>query len=143
MALNEKLNPRKNRKITKFGNPKITIGGKQRDLREMIHENAKDTGIYEQIDKYGLNPIQEISVEEAVMDFTSIAGDLRTSLEKGMAAKQQWGQLPKEIRKEFNNDINEFMQNGAQWMANKHKEIMAKTETAKATTEVKENINVA
>lgn len=121
----EKMNPREKRKITKFGNPKIIMGGKQKDLRRMIEKNAEDTGIYEQIDKYGLNPIAEIPIEEAIQDFTQVAGDLRSSIERGMIAKQKWTELPKEIRKEFNNDINEFMINGFDWMQKQKEKITA------------------
>lgn len=124
----ESLNPRENRKKTKFGNPKIIMGGKQQDLRRMINENAKDTKIYEQIDKYGLNPISEPTVEEAITDWTQLAGNLRDSIEKGMEAKRQWGKLPKEIRQNFNNDINEFMVNGPNWMKQQYENMIKKNQ---------------
>lgn len=122
----EQMNPREKRKITKFGEPFIVMGGKKKNLRRMIEENAKDTGIYEQIDKYGLNPIQEIPIEETIQDYTQIAGDLRTSMEKGMEAKRKWSELPLEIRKEFNHDPNEFMKHGHDWMIQKFQKMEEK-----------------
>lgn len=113
--LMETKNPREQRVIQRFGDPKITIGGKKRDVRRMIEEASKDTRIYEQIDKYGLNPIQEINIEDTVNDFTELSTDLRGALEIGMAAKQQWKKLPREIRNQFDNDIERFTKEGANW----------------------------
>lgn len=113
--LMSKRNPREQRVIQTFGDPKITIGGKKRDVRRMIEEASKDTRIYEQIDKYGLNPIQETNIEDTVHDFTELTTDLRGALEIGMAAKQQWGKLPREIRNQFDNDIERFTKEGANW----------------------------
>lgn len=137
----EKMNPREKRKITKFGDPTIIMGGKKKNLRRMIEENARDTGIYEQIDKYGLNPIQEIPIEEAIQDFTEVAGDLRSSLERGMLAKQKWKELPREIRKEFDNDINTFMKNGFDWMQTQQEKITE--ENNRKTEEFKKAIMMA
>lgn len=118
LATAQKWNNRKNRVITKFGDPVMIKAGKRINIRDMIKENAVDTGIYEQIDKYGLNPIQEIPIEETVQDFTRMAGDLRTSLEKGKLARTMWGNLPREIRNEFDNDIERFTQEGTTWFNN-------------------------
>lgn len=113
-----KWNPRKNRVITKFGKPVMIKAGKRIDIRQMIKENAVDTGIYEQIEKYGLNPIQEIPIDETVQDYTEMASDLRTSLEKGKLARQMWANLPREIRNEFDNDIERFGAEGDAWFRN-------------------------
>jgi len=42
-----------------------------------------------------------------------------------MLAKQKRAEMPKEIRKEFNNDINDFMQNGYDWMQKQKEKIDA------------------
>lgn len=123
----DKTNPRKNRKITFFKKEIfIEMGGKKIDLRKMIHKNAEDTGIYEQIEKYGLNPIEKIDIDETVMDFTQIAGDLRSVIERGQLAREMFKRLPIEVRKEFNNDENLFMREGDAWMTKKHQEILEK-----------------
>ena len=118
-------NPRKNRKITNF--PKeimIELGGKKQDIRKMIKTNAEGTGIYEQIEMYGLNPIQPVEITEFVQDFTEMAGDLRTAIERGQLAKQMFRQLPIEVREEFNNDEDLFMRTGEDWINKKRDEFI-------------------
>lgn len=123
----EQTNPRENRKITHFEDEIfITIGGKKQNIRKMIKKASEDTGIYEQIEKYGINPEQQPEIEETVMDFTAMAGDLRTAIERGQLAKQMFKRLPIDVRKEFNNDENLFMRDGVAWMENKHKEYQKK-----------------
>ena len=127
----DKTNPRKNRKITVFGKPTIKMAGKELDLRKMIHKNAENTGIYEQIELYGLNPIQPISVEETVMDFTKVAGDLRSVIDKGLKAREMFKNLPIEVRQKFNNDPEQFMREGPSWLEEQHKQILKKQEEIK------------
>lgn len=127
----DKTNPRKNRKITVFGKPTIKMAGKEWDLRKMIHKNAENTGIYEQIELYGLNPIQRISVEETVMDFTKVTGDLRSVIDKGIKARELFKNLPLEIRQKFNHDPEKFMREGPTWLENQHKQILKKQEEIK------------
>lgn len=132
----DKTNPRKNRKITVFEKEIfINMGGKKIDIRKMIKKNAEDTGIYEQIEKYGINPIDKVSIEDVVMDFTTIAGDLRTAIEKGQLAKQMFKNLPMEVRKEFNNDENLFMQQGENWFTKKMTEIKEKQQPKQPATQ--------
>lgn len=140
---NKKWNDRKKRTITKFGEPIMIKAGKRINIRQMIEENSIDTRIYEQIDKYGMNPIQEIPIEETVQDYTELATDLRTSLDRGRLARKMWTNLPREIRNEFDNDIERFTTEGANWLSNKFEEITkAKLEAEKLTkqTEGKENV---
>ena len=133
----ETTNPRKNRKITNF--PKeilIELGGKKQDIRKMIKTNAEGTGIYEQIEMYGLNPIQPIEISEFVQDFTELSGDLRTAIERGQLAKQMFRQLPIEVREEFNNDEDLFMKTGESWINKKREDFMKaqqQTQTEGAT----------
>lgn len=123
----DNTNPRKNRKITHFADEiTITIGGKKQNIRKMIAKASEDTGIYEQIEKYGIDVNTPISVEETVMDFTEMAGDLRTVMEKGMLAKEMFKRLPLSVRKEFNNDEELFMREGVNWMNNQNKIIQEK-----------------
>lgn len=122
----DKTNPRKNRKITVFGKPTIKMAGKELDLRKMIHKNAENTGIYEQIELYGLNPIQPISIEETILDYTAVAGDLRSVMDKGIKARELFKNLPLEIRQKFNHDPEQFMREGPAWLEDQHKQILAK-----------------
>lgn len=129
----DNTNPRKNRKITHFDNEIfIEIGGKKQNIRKMIAKASEDTGIYEQIEKYGIDVNTPISVEETVMDFTEMAGDLRTVMEKGMLAKEMFKRLPLSVRKEFNNDENLFMTEGIDWMNKQNKIIQENIAKQKA-----------
>lgn len=129
-------NPRKNRKITHFENEiTITIGGKKQNIRKMIAKASEDTGIYEQIEKYGIDVNTQPTIEETVMDFTAIKGDLRTAIERGMAAKEMFKRLPINVRKEFNNDENLFMEQGVAWMDKKYQEFIEKQ---KATQKIQQ-----
>lgn len=130
-----KTNPRKNRKITVFGRPTIKMAGKELDMRKMIHKNAENTGIYEQIELYGLNPIQPISIEETVMDYTTISGDLRSVMDKGILARNLFRNLPLEVRQKFNHDPEQFMREGPAWLEEQHKQILKKQETLKQQTQ--------
>lgn len=127
----DKTNPRKNRKKTTFGKPTINMAGKELDLRKMIHKNAENTGIYEQIELYGLNPIQPISIEETVMDYTTVAGDLRSVMDKGFKARELFKNLPIDIRQKFNHDPEQFMREGPSWLENQHKQFIKKQEELK------------
>ena len=131
----DKTNPRKNRKITVFGKPTIKMAGKELDLRKMIHKNAENTGIYEQIELYGLNPIQPISIEETVMDYTAVAGDLRSVMDKGIKARELFKNLPLEIRQKFNHDPEQFMREGPAWLEDQHKQILKKNQELKQQIE--------
>lgn len=134
-------NNRINRIKTKFGDPVIIKAGKRIKIREMIEENSVDTRIYEQIDKYGMNPIQEIPIEDTIHDYTELAGDLRTSLERGKLARSMWQNLPREIRNEFDNDIERFTQEGHNWFTKKAKEI-AEAKKIQQEQIIKENEDV-
>lgn len=137
----DKTNPRKNRKITVFGKPTIKMAGKELDLRKMIHKNAENTGIYEQIELYGLNPIQPISIEETVMDYTEIAGDLRSVMDKGLKARELFKNLPLEIRQKFNHDPEQFMREGPAWLEDQHKQILKKQEELQQQQNPQEGVN--
>lgn len=127
----DNTNPRKNRKITHFADEiTIVIGGKKQNIRKMIAKASEDTGIYEQIEKYGIDVNTQPSIEETVMDFTAIKGDLRTAIERGMAAKEMFKRLPIDVRKEFNNDENLFMEQGVDWMNKVHQQIIEKQKAA-------------
>lgn len=97
----------------------------------MIAKASEDTGIYEQIEKYGIDVNTQPSIEETVMDFTALTqGGLRGAIEQGMKARDMFKNLPLDVRKEFNNDENLFMEQGVTWMKQKHQEFIAKQKAA-------------
>lgn len=129
---------------------KITKAGKTFKMYDSIQEANVDTDIYEVAKKYGMEGSEKESAEtymaknlsqisEEMQNYT----DLRSVLDKKIAAQNMWQELPIDIRKQFNNDMNEFMDNGPEWIKNlieKQKAEEAKiAETIKqtATTEVK------
>lgn len=121
----DKTNPREKRKVTHFEDEIfITMAGKKQNIRKLIATNAEDCGIYEQIEKYGLNPIAKVEISDVVEDYTQLAGDLRTTIERGQLAKEMFKNLPLEVRKEFNHDENLFMQQGESWMKDKWNQIL-------------------
>ena len=105
-----------------------------------IKTNAEGTGIYEQIEMYGLNPIQPVEITEFVQDFTEMAGDLRTAIERGQLAKQMFKQLPIEVREEFNNDEDLFMRTGEQWINQKREEFAKAQQAQQAQQQGGENV---
>ena len=53
--------------------------------------------------------------EGTYADFTEM-NDLRSSLDKMHKANEMWAQIPAEVKKQFNNDIHEFVDRGMEWV---------------------------
>lgn len=128
---------------------KITKAGKTFKMYDSIQEANVDTDIYEVARKYGMEGSEKECAEaymaknlsqisEEMQNYT----DLRSVLDKKIAAQNMWQELPINIRKQFNNDMNEFMDNGPEWikglMEKQKAEEAKKAEAIKqtATTEV-------
>lgn len=107
-----------------IGNPKLKKYGQELDVREWINENNVDCEIYETLEKYG-------TIKQKPVDSIRIVGemenlDLRKYLDRKIAEEDLWKSLPIEIRKDFNNDPNKFMEEGLDYMKNKKAEEEAK-----------------
>lgn len=82
--------------------------------REYIAGNNVDVEIYSTLKKYG-------TLKESQFDYNAIAGDfedlsdLHETLAKQVKAKEMFESLPLETRAHFNNDINNFIDNGADY----------------------------
>lgn len=122
---------------------KITKAGKTFKMYDSIQEANVDTDIYEVAHKYGMEGSEKECAEaymaknlsqisEEMQNYT----DLRSVLDKKIAAQNMWQELPIDIRKQFNNDMNEFMDNGPKWIKNLVEK--QKAEEAKKTEEVKQ-----
>lgn len=130
-----------------FGKPKLTKAGKTFDVREWIQSNREDTEIYDTLEKYGVDGwkrLQDENKQEIYADITNM-GDLRGNLEKMRAAEKMWGELPREIRAEFQNNKELFIEGGIKWAEKKVKEhqdkINAQKQEQTANNEQGENIN--
>lgn len=109
-----------NRAVHHFeDNQKIKRNGKEINLQQFINENNVDCTIYDVLKRYNgdtklteqaLNKIQHTVIDE-------LAGieDLRSALDIMKKSEQTWEELPIEVRKMFENDINKFQKNGAKW----------------------------
>ena len=107
-------------KGTDFGKPTFIKYGKEYDIQEYIEASREDTEIYECLRKYGcLKPIER-DVEGIYGDFTEL-NDLRTCAERAQKSKDMWDSMPIEIKNQFNNDMNEFMDRGMEWAQNQIK----------------------
>lgn len=102
-------------KGTEFGDPTWVKYGKEERVQDYIEANKTDTEIYECLEKYGCLKPLEMNYEGTYADFTEM-NDLRSSLEKMKKANEMWAQVPADIKKQFNNDIHEFVDRGMEWV---------------------------
>ena len=103
------------------------------NVYDFIQEGRADTEIYPTLEKYGsIDRLKKDLTEEQqkalYQDFTLIQemGDYRGVKDYQIKANKMFYELPLEIRKEFENDINKFTKNGAQWLKKKIDEAEAK-----------------
>ena len=114
----------------KFGKPTWIKYGKEEDIQSYIEANKTDTEIYECLEKYGCLKPLEMDWEGTYADFSEM-NDLRSSLEKMNKANEMWKQIPADIKKNFNNDIHEFVDRGMEW-AKKQIEIETKPQASES-----------
>lgn len=109
----------------------ITMAGKTFNVYDKIQEGREDTELYPTLEKYGCIPTE--MTKEQTIDFfknnmSAVNGkiDLRNVQEAQIQSENLFYQLPLEIRKHFNNSIQEFQKNGYKYMNEKVKEWEAK-----------------
>lgn len=95
-----------------FDKANITMkrAGQEINVYDFIQANREDTEIYEVLEKYGCIDKIKKTDEALYADITEIQklDGLRGMVEKQKQAKAMFEQLPIEVRKEFNNSLNEF-----------------------------------
>lgn len=95
-----------------FDKNSITMkrAGQEINVYDFIQANREDTEIYEVLEKYGCIDKIKKTDEALYADITEIQklDGLRGMVEKQKQAKMMFDQLPIEVRKEFNNSLNEF-----------------------------------
>lgn len=103
-----------------FNKEKITLkkAGKEFNVYDWIQENREDTEIIPTLKKYGCIPVQSQDTAAMYQDFTN-ASDLRGVLDKKIAAEQAFYNLPVEVRREFDHDIDKFMKKGEKYIKDK------------------------
>lgn len=122
-------------KPTDFGRPTWVKYGKEEDIQDYIEAGRQDTEIYQVLRDYGCLKPLERTPSEIYADCTEY-NDLRSTIEKGKKLRQNWDQLPTDIKNIFNNDMNEFADRGLEW-AKAEMEKANKQEPASAPIEPK------
>lgn len=88
----------------------IEKAGKKINMYDFIQEGREDTEIYPTLEKYGCIDKMIINREDVYADYTELQKleGLRGIKDYEIKAKNMFYNLPTEIRKEFDNDINKF-----------------------------------
>lgn len=117
-----------------FDPEKIMIkqNGKMVNVYDMIQEARTDTEIYPTLYRYGCLDKMQINAQDVYQEFDQLF-TLRDIYEQKQKADELWASLPLEVRKEFNGNPQEFMQNGEKWLKNKIAE-QTKAEMTKSDT---------
>lgn len=103
----------------------VEQAGKKINWKKFTQENNVDLDIYEVREKYDgqyANRLKyDAEIEKAEIDHTMT---LEKVYERNKAIRNQWLSLPLEVRKEFDNDINNFTDNGQKWLNDKVQKIV-------------------
>ena len=107
--------------------PKIKRNGKMVSLKEYTNTASIDTNIYEVMEKYhGDKAFTIEAMKSNAMYISEEMAEIKSmsdALNRTLAAKKVWSELPLEIRKEFANNRQNFLLNGKAWAEKKIKEI--------------------
>lgn len=93
----------------------LTKAGKKFNVYDFIQEGRVDTEIEPTLKKYGCVPVYTQDTESMYQDFTA-AQDLRGVLDRKIAAENAFYNLPIEVRREFDHNIDNFMKNGEKYI---------------------------
>lgn len=125
-----------------FDREKITMkrAGQEINVYDFIQAGREDTEIYPVLEKYGCIEKIKRTDEELYADITAIQklDGLRGMVVQQRAAKEMFEQLPLDIRKEFNNSLNEFSIKAPEYLQKLGEKI--ESEKIKMNTEGKENV---
>lgn len=95
----------------------VVQAGKPINWKKFTQDNNVDLDIYEVREKYDgeyRNRLKyDPEIEAAEIDHTMT---LEKVYERNKAIQNQWLNLPEQVRMEFNNDVNEFVDRGQQWL---------------------------
>ena len=107
--------------------PKIKRNGKMVSLKEYTNTASIDTNIYDVMAKYNSNAqMTAEAMKSNAMFISEEMAEIKSmsdALNRTIASKRIWSELPLEIRKEFANNRQIFLLNGKAWAEKKIKEI--------------------
>lgn len=105
------------RKQQDFDKENITLtkAGKKFNVYDKIQESREDTEIYPTLEKYGCIDRMMLDTKGVYDDFTKY-GSLRDVKAQQQLANQMFYNLPLEVRQKFNNDKNQFLNDGEKWI---------------------------
>ena len=107
--------------------------GKKINVYDFIQEGREDTEIYPTLEKYGCIDKMMLNREDVYADYTELQKmrDYRGVKDFENQAKQMFYNLPTEVRKEFDNDINKFTRNADKYIEKLKAEDKAKADALK------------
>lgn len=121
----------------------LTKAGKKFCVYDKIQEAREDTEIIPTLKKYGCIPTYTQDSASMYQDFTA-ANDLRGVLDRKIAAENAFYNLPAEVRREFDHNIDNFMKNGEKYIKDKiakeQAELQAQTPIVSETQPIKQPI---
>ena len=118
--------PRERKQQTFDIHEKTKQYGKEVEWYQLIQEAREDTEIYPTLEKYGCLDKIMVHPNKMMTDFTEFK-DLRSMKDQQIKAKEMWESLPYDIRMDFNNNVNEFIEKGEEYIAKKYKEELTPT----------------
>lgn len=137
--------PERNFEAKKIDTTAIVMqAGKAINWKKFTQENNVDLDIYEVREKYDgeyRNRLKyDPEIEAAEIDHTMT---LDKVYERNKAIQNQWLNLPEQVRMEFNNDVNEFVDRGQEWLNKQRQKVIDERkkyeEALKATIEKTNN----
>lgn len=114
----------------------IKKGNKTFKVYDAIQEAREDTEIYPTLEKYGCIEKLVMDTGKVYADFRAFK-DLKNMQDQQKAAMELWNSLPYDVRKEFNNNMHTFADNGEEYLKKKLAEQQKETI---ATEEPKETV---
>lgn len=113
--------------------------GKEINMYDYIQAGREDTEIYDVLEKYGCIDKIKINTEAVYLDVTELQKmqGLRGIADLHRRAEEIFENLPIEVRKEFNNSVNEFTKRGPKWIEEKY----AEEKALKQKEQTEENAN--
>lgn len=124
----------------------IKRNGNLQSLKDFTNQNAKETTIYDVLDTYrgDLKMTQKAMLQHAntIADEFSEIKSMGDALRIQKMANEQWNSLPRELRAQFGNSKETFLEKGSTWAKNEisiynQKVKLQKEAQAKAEAEAK------
>lgn len=125
---------------------RVTKAGKTFKMYDAIQEANVDTDIYEVARKYGMvgaeTECAEMYMRKNLQNLTEDMQefqDLRAVLDKQIKAQNMWNDLPLELKKQFNHNVNEFMEQGPAWLEKENQKWQEEIKKQQAAVEALKN----